>query len=87
MRDDPHTGVGIYPLIIKDECMTPAAEWHDIAYTKGSWHQQNMTRKQVDEIFLQLMLTCSTTTLQRARAYFYYGVVRAVGGIFWEGQP
>ena len=85
MRDTPGTGCGIFPVLINDGCMGPACAWHDAAYTSGSWHQANMTRKEVDEWFLRLMLTCAKTPLERARAYGYYAIVRAVGGIWWEG--
>jgi len=87
MRDTQGTGCGIFPVLIKDKCMGPACEWHDAAYTQGSWHQKHMTRAEVDRWFLQLMLQCAENGFQRARAQIYYRIVRAVGGVFREGKP
>lgn len=86
IQDDTHVGIGIYPFIINDPVLLPAAEWHDSAYTKGSWQQQYMTRKEVDERFLDLMDYCCTTRAQHMRAYTYYYVSRVLGRFFWEGK-
>lgn len=87
MTDTKGYGIGVYPFIIKDKVFEAAAVWHDIAYTKGSWHQQTLTRSKVDQHFLEMMLQVADTPLRRLRAWSYYRVVRLIGWIFWEGRP
>lgn len=86
ITDDTHVGIGIWPFIINDPVLLPAAQWHDQAYTKHSWQQAHLSRKEVDEHFLALMLMCCETRAQRARAQVYYQVSRALGWMFWEGK-
>jgi hypothetical protein len=86
--DDTHIGCGVYPLITSEkDPMLPACAWHDKAYVEGSWQQHFMTRKEVDDEFLRRMLELAgSSLLLKARAYTYYGLVRACGGPFWEGE-
>lgn len=64
-----------------------ACEFHDKAYIKGSWHQQNMSRKEVDKHFLsQLLLMSKNSVLKKAASYFMYSVTRLGGWMFWEGK-
>lgn len=84
MKDDPHFGCGIYPLIFRG-WPKYACLWHDKAYTHGSWAQSNLTREQTDNWFLkQMLLTSKNNPAKKAAAYTMYGIVRAVGWVFWE---
>lgn len=86
MTDTQGTGCGIYPFIFKS-WMTPACEWHDGAYTEGSWHQHHMTRLQVDDHFFEmLMLMADGDCVKEVEALAAYKVVRALGWIWWEGE-
>ena len=77
---------GIFPLVFGGWA-EPACKWHDAAYTKGSWAQEWMSRKRVDEHFLQLLLELSgSNPLKRTTSYAMYAAVRAVGGMWWEGK-
>lgn len=86
MKDDPAEGCGYSPLIVNKVFAKHACDWHDKTYLKGSWHQENLSRKEVDQHFLKQMLLLANTPWRRLRAYAMYGIVRAVGGIFWEGE-
>lgn len=86
MSDSEPDECGIKPITfrgwVKEQC-----RWHDLAYIKGSWHQLNMTRKQVDEHFLRMMLEDAQGNIpKRVASYVMYGVVRAVGWMWWEGK-
>lgn len=63
---------------------------HDIAYLRGSWHQANLSRYEVDRAFLFQLLELAKygrfKPLKRLQAYGMYGVVRLLGGLFWEGE-
>lgn len=86
MIDDTHTGCGIYPLIFHG-WMEPACEWHDGAYTEGSWQENHLTRLQVDDEFFRMcMLLADGDCVKEAQALACYKIVRAVGWIFWEGK-
>lgn len=86
--DDPNTVCGYWFLNTgKNDYFIPACEFHDKAYTKGSWHQKHMTRKEVDDKFLEHMLLLAGNDLtKKAKAYLFYGIVRSVGGIFWDAK-
>ena len=87
MREDPRNLCGVWPVILKGSIFTPACEWHDEAYTIGSFFQrENWTRKQVDEWFYYQMLRIANSPWDRIQAHIFYGIVRAVGAIWWEGR-
>lgn len=67
--------------------MNPACEWHDLAYTEGSWQQAHMSRKEVDDHFLaQLLYLAEGNPFKEAAAFGAYGAVRKFGWMFWEGS-
>lgn len=86
MSDNEPDECGIKPLTfrgwVKNQCA-----WHDRAYVKGSWHQLNLSRKQVDEHFLTMMLEDAQGNIpKRVASYVMYGLTRIFGGFFWEGK-
>lgn len=88
-KDTKGVGCGIFPVLFggwpKDACV-----WHDNAYTQQSWHQHNMSRKEVDKALLAQLLELSARGrhrfLKRLSSYAMYGVVRSFGGLWWEGD-
>lgn len=88
-RDTKGIGVGIWPILFRGWPFY-AAEWHDTAYTLGSWHQANMSRKEVDDFFLEQTLLLSNMgklkPLKRVASYTMYGITRTLGWIWWEGK-
>lgn len=84
--DTKGIGCGIWPVILTDKEFLNCCAWHDIAYSQGSWHQQNLTRKEVDRRFLSYMLESAGSSMSKARAYLYYGFARVLGVLFWEGK-
>jgi hypothetical protein len=87
MKDDKHEGCGIWPFLLTNTRFYPACQWHDRAYEIRSWQQKDMTRKQVDEWFLvQMLFIAGNNLYHRSRAYLFYGIVRLLGGFFWEGE-
>lgn len=64
--------------------------WHDRMYTEDSWAEHNLTRKQVDDHFLAMLLEASKSgrfqILKRIGSYGMWGVARLLGGFFWEGK-
>lgn len=72
---------------VDDPDFNDACEWHDKAYTMDSWAEHNLTRYQVDRVFLKYMLDIAgRNPLTRARAYAYYYFARLFGGKYWEGD-
>jgi len=87
VRDDPHVGCGIYPLILKRTKFIDACAHHDRYYEANSLLQRRgWTRKQVDRWFLRQMLEMSESRLDRVKAYALYGLARLFGGPFYEGR-
>jgi hypothetical protein len=87
MKDDPSVGCGVWPVILKRTKFLPACEFHDRVYTKESFIQRKgWTRKEVDSWFLAQMKMIAKTPYDKARAYLFYGIVRALGGFFYEGK-
>lgn len=88
MSDTEPNRCGICPFTFGGWA-APACVWHDEAYIKNSWHQQNMTRKEVDDYFLFLLLHLanqgSYRPLKKVQAYIMYKFVRSVGSFWWEG--
>lgn len=71
----------------KEDSFTPACEFHDRAYEDGSWHQKNLTRREVDKLFLdQMLLLAGNNTKKIIKAYAFYHIVRKFGWLFWEGK-
>lgn len=70
--------------------MLPACVWHDQAYIKGSWHQQNLSREYVDRVFYnQLLILADRGTFRlgkRLQAKVAYKFVRQFGCNWWEGR-
>jgi hypothetical protein len=89
MSDKEPDRCGICPFTFGGWAVA-ACIWHDQAYTEGSWHQANMTRKEVDDYFLVLLLyeanQGSYRPLKKSQAYIMYGFVRAFGSYWWEGK-
>lgn len=89
MRDDCHTGCGIWPFITgANDPLIPACSWHDSAYMKNSSQQQmGLTRKQIDDCFLrQMLLIAGSCSGLKLRAQMYYRIVRLLGSLWWEGK-
>lgn len=88
MKDDPNYRMGYGLLSVSDKRFKPAMYFHDWAYRAGSDAQlTGMTRKEIDDRFLEMMLSAASDDwVARRRAWFYYRVVRAFGGLFWEGK-
>lgn len=87
LPNDPHTGCGIYPIILKDTKFYAACEFHDKAYLEQSWHQQNKSRKEIDDWFYQQMkFLAGNNVLDRLRAKVFYSIARVFGGLWWEGE-
>lgn len=79
--------IGISPILFGGWA-NRAAQQHDYEYERSStsWH----TRKQVDDEFLYNCLAAAERGRfragKRAQAYAMYGIVRVVGGIWWDGE-
>lgn len=86
MKDDPHVGCGIWPLLITKTKFVDACEWHDLAYLKNSWHQGKLPRAVIDRWFRDQMLRASGGFRDRLTAWTFYGLARLFGGLFWEAK-
>lgn len=88
MKDDPSYRLGYGLFSVSDKRFKPAMYFHDFAYRADSYAQKSgMTRKEIDDRFLEMMLAAASDSwIARRRAYFYYNTVRVFGGIFWEGE-
>lgn len=83
-KEPDRCGIGIASTE-KDDPFVTACHWHDHAYTERSWHETNLTRKDVDKQFLLQMLTIAgDNRILKARAYLYYSLARLFGSTFWE---
>lgn len=86
MSDTKGTACGVFPLLFRGWPRT-ACTRHDQAYSTGSWHQKNLTRKEVDDYFLvQLLELSGTNPAKRLASYTMYTVVRLIGWKYWEGK-
>lgn len=57
---------------------------HDHAFDMHEGGAPVATRKEVDNMFLQIMLhEAKGSVKKKLKAYTYYGIVRLVGGLFW----
>ena len=84
LPEDDAEGCGYSPIIWNDPTLFSACAIHDAEYGSNFLRQSEKTRAQVDKEFLSNMLDLSKgKPLARARAYVYYWIVRAVGGLFW----
>jgi len=88
MKDDQYCGCGLSWLwaLPENHIFTMACQKHDDAYIKGSEEQKTKTRKEVDQQLLTEMLAVASSKKLKILAYFFYGVVRVVGGKFWEAK-
>lgn len=85
-RDEPER-CGVGKNSVDDPTFNAACSWHDRAYTMDSWHEHNLTRYQVDQLFLKYMLDAAgRNPFAIARAYTYYYLARAFGAEYWEGD-
>ena len=86
--EDPTVACGVWPFTTgPNDPMLNACAWHDKAYEEGSWYQEHMTRREVDQMFLsQMLIIAKDSKTLKLRAYTYYAVVRALGWMFWEGE-
>lgn len=88
MKDDTHDGCG-YGITFRG-WMKKVCAPHDDAYLQGSDAQKWLSRYDVDRAFLRDALNQSRMGQfkfgKRMFSYLAYGVVRLVGGIFWEGK-
>jgi hypothetical protein len=85
-NDTKGTGCGIWPFLFRGWPKN-ACEWHDKAYTEKSWAEHNLTRLEVDRIFLaQLKELSGRNPLKQIASRLMYGVVRALGWKWWEGK-
>lgn len=89
MSDSEPDRCGICPFTFGGWALS-ACIWHDQAYEAGSWHQKNLSRKQVDDHFLEMLLELSKRGRfqagKRAQSYIMYSWVRAFGSYWWEGR-
>lgn len=88
--DDEATGCGISKIWLTrpDDPFVDACDWHGNAYMEGSVYQQKYSRALIDSAFLAQMLHAAGDNLfLKLKAYLYYGLVRALGGKYWEGKP
>lgn len=86
MVDTEPNDCGIKPFTFRG-WVKAACAFHDQAYIKDSWHQQNMTRIELDRWFLTQMLEISGRNILKIGAsYLMYGVTRVFGGRWWEGK-
>jgi hypothetical protein len=85
MKEDTKTGCGISTLWFDAYSeFNPACSIHDAEFRLQEEGFQTKSRKEVDRMFLQIMLSNSKgKPLQVAKAYTYYGIVRLVGGLWW----
>lgn len=69
----------------KDPMAVPC-QYHDFRYKYDTEHPE-LSRKVVDQLFLQLMLDKAAKSnlpfLLKTQAYVYYGLARAVGAFYW----
>jgi len=88
MKDDPSMRLGYKWLSVSDKRFMGAMHVHDWAYRAGSAAQKSeMTRKEVDDRFLEMCLRAAGDDWwARRRAYFYYRCVRLFGGFLWENK-
>lgn len=84
--DKSGVGCGVWPVLLKDTRFLPACEFHDRATMDNSWHERNMTRKDVDRLLLKHMLDIAGgSAWHRMRARVFYGVARAYAIVTGEG--
>lgn len=87
MTEDLEQECGVNVAKWRNTPFKTACEWHDRAYSKNSFFQRNgWTRKEVDDWFYRQILMLSNGALDRMRAHLFYGIVRAVGWMYWEGK-
>lgn len=77
-------GCGIWPVLLgRSEKFFSACIGHDSEFVFNDTGEQTKTRKQVDDEFLARMLEVSEEGWDYVVAYFYYGLARSVGWIWW----
>jgi len=88
LDDDPSFRLGYKWLSVSDKRFTGALHIHDWAYRSQSHAQESgMTRKEVDDRFLEMCLRAAKDDWwAKRRAYFYYRCCRIFGGALWENE-
>lgn len=88
LKHDPNDVCGYWFLSTgTKEALLSACRWHDTAYTEGSFHQSNLSRKEVDLWFYnQMLLVAGDNKLRQLKAKAFYVVARAFGWALWEGK-
>lgn len=83
--EDEICGVGIFATDEFD-CFRLACAVHDNFYTKRDFFEaRGWTRLKMDNYFLELMLEeCRGDCFKKAKAYYYYSLVRAIGWLPYE---
>lgn len=88
MKDDPNIGCG-YGVTFRGWA-AKACGYHDEAYLKGSDAEKWLTRKEVDDALYRDLKNAARLSKwpngALVMAGVMYGVVRLVGGLFWEGK-
>ncbi len=84
---DDFDGCGIRPFATgNDDPFYAACQWHDKAYTQGSWAENSISRHQADLQFYQQMLFIAGDNWRlRLRAWAFYKLARLFGHAYWEG--
>lgn len=85
MKEDQKEGCGISWLFFDAyDQFSAQCQIHDAEFRLNDEGFQTKTRKEVDKMFLQIMLSESQgKPLSVAKAYLYYTIVRAVGWAWW----
>lgn len=77
-------GCGLFPFVVKDKRFVECCMQHDKDYILSADNTQ--TRLESDRRFLRCCLRKAKTRWDRVRAWAYYGVVRSLGGLWWDGR-
>jgi len=85
---DEYDGCGIRPFATgRKDPFYLACQWHDKAYTLGSWAESNVSRKITDlQFYRQMLVIAGDDWLLQLRAWVFYRLARAFGPKYWEGN-
>lgn len=87
MSGDSEDRCGVFPLVLSHDKFQSLCAWHDEQYILKEEGKQTLSRKEIDKRFLKAMLIQAEALdswSYKLRAYAYYGIARAAGGIFWK---
>lgn len=87
MEADDFDGCGIRPFATgKDDPFYAACQWHDKAYTTGSWAENSISRHQADlQFYQQMKFIAGDNWRLQLRAWAFYKLARLFGHAYWEG--